>query len=184
MSYKFISNFKQFSDEQKVQLESLIRERFKNKSIDKIIEIGSCAGFITLALSGLSKKVIAMDRDYFISPSLPDHLSLNHIINVDYCKTNNYFGSIEGHMETKVDAIVFYDKSFFNIEELENFVKMKQTNDVVIFYLDDEEDKFSYKTIKLPKEDKTKDKTKNETKKVVKKTTINDDKIENEVSEV
>jgi len=184
MSYKFISNFKQCSDEQKVQLESLIRERFKNKSIDKIIEIGSCAGFITLALSGLSKKVIAMDRDYFISPSLPEHLSLNHIKNVDYCKTNDYFGSIENHMKEKVDAIVFYDKSFFNIEELENFVKLKQTSDVVIFYLGDEEDKFFYKIVKLPKEDKNKDKIKNNIKKVIKKETINDNEIENEAPEV
>lgn len=107
MEHKYISNYQQFSTEDLKELEDTIIKSHPD-NIDNIIEIGTKAGFATLMLSGLSKRVITLDQSAFWSPSAKDHLEMNHINNVKIRNDKDILSLLEEEMVNKPE-IVYID---------------------------------------------------------------------------
>ena len=108
MEHKYISKYQQFSNDDLKELKNTIIKNHP-KNIDNIIEIGTKAGFATLMLSGLSKQVITLDESSFWSPSVRDHLELNHINNVKVRNDKDILTLLKEEMVNKPE-IVFIDR--------------------------------------------------------------------------
>ena len=104
MKYKYISNYKQFEDEEVEALKTII-EKKKNKDCNNILEVGTKAGLVTMMLSDLSEKVTSIDNEVFWSPSTRDHLALNIIHNVNYYQTDNVAKKVEETIGDKPEVI-------------------------------------------------------------------------------
>jgi hypothetical protein len=107
MEHKYISKYQQFSNDELRELKNTIIKNHPN-NIDNIIEIGTKAGFATLMLSDLSKKVITLDENSFWSPSVKDHLELNHIKNVKIRNDKSILTLLKEEMINKPE-VVFID---------------------------------------------------------------------------
>ena len=112
MEYKYISKYQQFSTDDLKELENTI---IKNnpKDIDNIIEVGTKAGFATLMLSGLSKKVITIDESAVWSPSIKDHLEMNNIRNVKIRNDKDLLKLFEEEIVNKPE-VVYIDADQIN----------------------------------------------------------------------
>ena len=112
MEHKYISKYQQFSNDDLNELKNTIIKNHP-KNIDNIIEIGTKAGFATLMLSGLSKRVITLDESSFWSPSAKDHLEMNHINNVKVRTDKDILTLLEEEMVNKPE-VVFIDEDQLN----------------------------------------------------------------------
>ena len=130
MEHKYISKYQQFSNDDLKELENTIIKNHPN-NIDNIIEVGTKAGFATLMLSSISKNVVTLDEPAFWSPSVNDHLHLNHINNVRVRNDKNVLSVLEQEFlnvikkfqktatDYKTVTIIYRTESGFESETIE-----------------------------------------------------------------
>jgi 16S rRNA A1518/A1519 N6-dimethyltransferase RsmA/KsgA/DIM1 with predicted DNA glycosylase/AP lyase activity len=127
MEHKYISKYQQFSNDDLKELKNTIIKNHPN-NIDNIIEIGTKAGFATLMLSELSKKVITLDEGSFWSPSVKDHLELNHINNVKVRNDKDILSLLKEEIVNKPE-VVFIDIEHEQVfESSRDLIKKFQKN--------------------------------------------------------
>ena len=127
MEHKYISKYQQFSNDDLKELKNTIIKNHPN-NIDNIIEVGTKAGFATLMLSNLSKNVVTLDEPAFWSPSIKDHLHLNHISNVSVCVDNDVLSVLERQIKNNKPEVVYIDSFPNEITPFLNVIKKSQKN--------------------------------------------------------
>lgn len=125
MEHKYISKYQQFSNDDLKELKNTIIKKHPN-NINNIIEVGTKAGFATLMLSNLSKNVVTLDEPAFWSPSVRDHLDLNHINNVRVCIDNNVLSVLEQQIKDNKPEVVYIDSVPNEITPFLNVIKKFQ----------------------------------------------------------
>ena len=74
MSHIYNSQFTQCEPDRLDELKILIG---KQSNVKNILEIGTYAGYITLALSEIAQKVITVDYKEIFHPDIGEHIKLN-----------------------------------------------------------------------------------------------------------
>ena len=125
MEHKYISKYQQFSNDDLKELKNTIIKNHPN-NIDNIIEVGTKAGFATLMLSSISKNVVTLDEPAFWSPSVNDHLHLNHINNVRVRNDKNVLSVLEQEIKTNKPEVVYIDYIPNEVSPFLNVIKKFQ----------------------------------------------------------
>lgn len=136
MALIYNSQFTQCEPDRLDELKVLIG---KQSGIKNILEIGTYAGYITLALSEIVQKVITVDYKEIFHPDIDEHIKLNSISNIEWAESNELENLIEDKFSDEIDLVYIHRPGH------EDFIKIIKDNfskDVVVIAWDAENDKF------------------------------------------
>tara|TARA_R110000737_G_scaffold67784_2_gene95813 strand:+ start:228 stop:722 length:495 start_codon:yes stop_codon:yes gene_type:complete len=100
--HEYVNNYRQVSDEQAEIIINKVNGR-------NILEIGHCAGYLTLKFSEICDKVTAIDRaNNFFSPDLQYHILKNGISNIEHSLVESEYMWLKEN-NNKFDVIYIHD---------------------------------------------------------------------------
>ena len=148
MSYKYISKYKQFENDEVDNLKNILQKK-NGSPYSNILEVGTQAGLVTLMLSEVAEKVTTIDDETFWSPSTRDHLKLNHITNVNFYQNNNITEMFEDKIAEKPE-VVYVDTEKVSKARIVSIIRDTQKNDSnykSVLFIHRSEGKFDVETI-------------------------------------
>ena len=136
MSHIYNSQFTQCEPDRLDELKILIG---KQSNVKNILEIGTYAGYITLALSEIAQKVITVDYKEIFNPDIGEHIKLNSISNIEWAESNELESLIEDKFSDEIDLVYIHRPGH---EDFIKIIKENLSNNVVVIAWDAENDKF------------------------------------------
>ena len=155
MSYKhkFISNLKQLDQESVEYLDGLLKK--ETSKCNKVFEVGTYAGYVTLMLGGYIDDVTTIDYDQFVSPDIDDHKRINSMNFIDRYTGPDLVELFDEHFTNDFDFVYIHRDIPSNI--FIDKIKKVQTRDVTVVCYEDE--KFTVTKLQAAKRTVTKSKT-------------------------